>query len=131
MTLIKITQEYIHHQRYVNTSIASWKDQASCLSTSEVEDFFHTKDSVLRALSKKYCQGCPVQFYCLYTSLVNQEAYGLWGGLTPKQRKIYFKYILNIASQQGLDTKTWSTQLDLLIKKYSNTEELISVMNPY
>ena len=131
MTLIKVTPEYIHHQQYVNTSIASWKDQSSCLSTSVIEDFFDTKESSLRSLSKRYCQGCPVQFYCLYTSLVNQEAYGLWGGLTPKQRKTYFKYILNIAAQQGLDIKNWSKELDLVIKKYSNTEQLISVMNPY
>ena len=131
MTLIKITPEYLQHQQYVNASVVSWKDESSCLSTSTIEDFFDTKESSLRSLSKKYCQKCPVQFYCLYTSLVNQELYGLWGGLTPKQRKIYFKYILNIAAQEGLDIKNWSKQLDLLIKKYSNTEELISVMNPY
>jgi hypothetical protein len=131
MTLIKATQEYIHHQQYVNMSIGSWKDQASCLSTSDTEDFFDTKESALRALSKKYCETCSVQFYCLYTSLVNQELYGLWGGLTPKQRKTYFKHILNIAAQQDLDIRNWSPQLDLLIKKYSNTEQLISVMNPY
>jgi hypothetical protein len=131
VTLIKITPEYVEHQQYVNSSIASWKDQASCLSTSDTEDFFDTKESSLRALSKKYCQECPVQFYCLYTSLVNQEAYGLWGGLTPKQRKTYFKYILNIALQQGINTKNWSKELDTVLRKYSNPEKLISFMDPY
>ena len=131
MTLIKITPEYVQHQQYVNASIASWKDESACLSTSTTEDFFDTKESSLRALSKKYCQGCSVQFYCLYTSMVNQEAYGLWGGLTPKQRKTYFKHVLNIASQQGIDTKNWSKELDAIVRKYSNPEELITVMTPY
>jgi WhiB family redox-sensing transcriptional regulator len=129
MTLIKITPDYLQHQQYVNASIASWKDESACLSTSTTEDFFDTKESALRALSKKYCQDCPVQFYCLYTSLVNQEAYGLWGGLTPKQRKSYFKHILNVAVQQGLDPKNWSKELDALLRKYSDPEQLVRVTN--
>ena len=129
MSYIKISQEYLDHQDFVNSSIASWKDEAACLSTSNTEDFFDTKESELRLLSRKYCQNCSVQYYCLYTSLVNQEAYGLWGGLTPKQRKIYFKYILENASLKGIDVKNWSKDLDLIIRHYSNPEQLLSFMN--
>jgi WhiB family redox-sensing transcriptional regulator len=37
-------------------------------------------------LAKKYCQECPVKAECLQFALVNNEQYGIWGGLTLKER---------------------------------------------
>lgn len=37
--------------------------------------------------AKKICNACPVQSLCLEFALVNYEAHGLWGGLTPKDRQ--------------------------------------------
>jgi len=36
---------------------------------------------------KKLCQKCPVQNLCLEFALINDEIDGLWGGMTPKERK--------------------------------------------
>lgn len=122
MTLIRITPEYVEHQQYVLASINKWKDYSSCSARSKTEDFFDTSDAVLKTLAKKYCFNCPVRQNCLYTSLINQEVYGLWGGFTPRQRKTYFKYILSKASESGINTKNWSEQLDEYFKHYSNPE---------
>lgn len=33
------------------------------------------------------CQGCPVQVQCLTYALENDEEFGIFGGLTPGQRR--------------------------------------------
>lgn len=38
------------------------------------------------AIVKKVCDSCPVQVECLDYALKNNEEWGIWGGLTPKQR---------------------------------------------
>lgn len=35
--------------------------------------------------AKTICAGCPVQADCLVAGM--SEDYGIWGGLSPKQRK--------------------------------------------
>lgn len=36
--------------------------------------------------AKAFCQVCPVQRECLEFALVNDEQYGIWGGMTLKER---------------------------------------------
>ena len=38
-------------------------------------------------IAKKLCGQCPVKNLCLEFALVNEEDHGLWGGLTPAERK--------------------------------------------
>ena len=37
-------------------------------------------------VAKNLCDSCPIKFQCLQAALENQEGYGIWGGLTPKER---------------------------------------------
>jgi WhiB family redox-sensing transcriptional regulator len=37
-------------------------------------------------MAKKFCEECPVKNECLQFALVNNEQYGIWGGLTLKER---------------------------------------------
>lgn len=37
--------------------------------------------------AKKFCSRCPVKAECLNLALVNNEQFGIWGGLTTKERK--------------------------------------------
>lgn len=128
MKFIKITQDYLDYQQKLYNSISSWTEQASCRAkTFENEDFFDTSEQALKILAKKYCFNCPVQRHCLYTSLVTNEIYGLWGGLTPKQRKLYLKYIAITAKENGIDSTYWSEDLDAFFQKYSNPSRLKEV----
>lgn len=130
MKSIKVTQEYLDYQQKLLNSINSWKDEAVCKSSQlKNEDFFDTSETSLKLLAKKYCNNCPVQRHCLYTSLVAGEVYGLWGGLTPKQRKIYFKYILITAQESGIDTTFWSSELDEHFQKNSNPTKVKQVIS--
>ena len=42
-------------------------------------------DSYLQA--KQVCAECPIKTECLEYALRNFEEFGVWGGLTPKQRR--------------------------------------------
>jgi WhiB family transcriptional regulator, redox-sensing transcriptional regulator len=52
--------------------------------------------------AKEYCQSCPVLDRCREHALVVQEPYGVWGGLTPRERD-------RILHQPGQFQKTSST----------------------
>lgn len=39
------------------------------------------------AYAKKLCAGCPIRVQCLEYAVEAEEPYGVWGGLTAKERK--------------------------------------------
>jgi WhiB family transcriptional regulator, redox-sensing transcriptional regulator len=38
-------------------------------------------------MAKELCQSCPIRLVCLEYALAANEDYGIWGGLSAKQRK--------------------------------------------
>ena len=44
-------------------------------------------DYVLPRVAKKFCGECPVRQQCLEYALKVNEQYGVWGGLTSKERQ--------------------------------------------
>lgn len=49
------------------------------------EAFGDTSDYYEEA--KSVCDVCPVRAQCLDHALINKERYGMWGGLTPIERR--------------------------------------------
>ncbi|MGL5441656.1 MAG: WhiB family transcriptional regulator [[Mycobacterium] stephanolepidis] len=37
--------------------------------------------------AKRVCRGCPVKGECLEWALVNDERFGVWGGLSERERR--------------------------------------------
>lgn len=54
-------------------------------ATRNPEDWFPTEHREKAA--KKLCDGCPVRTACLDDALANRIDYGIWGGLTPRERR--------------------------------------------
>lgn len=127
MKILSSTKEYSNYQNKVVSAISNWSPQSSCLKKSVDEDFFDTRESALNYLSKKYCYKCPVRQHCLYTSMVTQETYGLWGGLTPKQRRYFISQVLHIAKQNGISVAFWSKELDDVYRQYSDPEKVFKI----
>lgn len=64
-----------------------WRDEAACLGL-EQELFFPVNNEGHQVLSAKAaCAGCPVQQPCLDWALRNGADFGIWGGLTPQERR--------------------------------------------
>lgn len=65
---------------------AEWMDQAECAKTGEPDAWFpESGDAYGHAI--RTCHTCPVRDLCLQAALDNNEQHGIWGGLTPNERR--------------------------------------------
>ena len=62
-----------------------WKDRALCAET-DPEAFFPEKGGSTRE-AKKVCVSCEVRAECLDFALGNDERFGIWGGLSERERR--------------------------------------------
>jgi WhiB family redox-sensing transcriptional regulator len=63
----------------------SWQADAVCAQT-DPEAFFPEKGGSTRD-AKKICAGCDVKAQCLEYALANDERFGIWGGLSERERR--------------------------------------------
>lgn len=62
-----------------------WQERALCAQT-DPEAFFPEKGGSTRE-AKRICQGCEVKPECLEYALHNDERFGIWGGLSERERR--------------------------------------------
>jgi WhiB family redox-sensing transcriptional regulator len=71
------------------TSVAmaeeDWRLDALCAET-DPEAFFPEKGGSTRE-AKRVCTGCSVRAECLESALTNDERFGIWGGLSERERR--------------------------------------------
>ena len=63
----------------------TWQDRALCAQT-DPESFFPEKGGSVRA-PKRVCRACEVRAECLEYALDTGQAYGIWGGLSERERR--------------------------------------------
>lgn len=63
----------------------AWQEQALCAQT-DPEAFFPEKGGSTRE-AKKVCLGCTVKTECLEYALAQDERFGIWGGLSERERR--------------------------------------------
>ncbi|MGH3436879.1 MAG: WhiB family transcriptional regulator [Sciscionella sp.] len=62
-----------------------WQEQALCAQT-DPEAFFPEKGGSTRD-AKRICSGCEVRSECLEYALAHDERFGIWGGLSERERR--------------------------------------------
>ena len=62
-----------------------WQELALCAQT-DPESFFPEKGGSTRE-AKRICTGCEVRDACLEYSLAHDERFGIWGGLSERERR--------------------------------------------
>jgi WhiB family redox-sensing transcriptional regulator len=62
-----------------------WQEKALCAQT-DPEAFFPEKGGSTRE-AKRICLGCDVKDACLEYALANDERFGIWGGLSERERR--------------------------------------------
>ncbi len=68
-----------------STGPMSWQERALCAQT-DPEAFFPEKGGSTRE-AKRVCTGCEVRAECLEYALDNDERFGIWGGLSERERR--------------------------------------------
>ena len=62
-----------------------WQENALCAQT-DPEAFFPEKGGSTRE-AKRICQGCDVRAECLEYALAHDVRFGIWGGLSERERR--------------------------------------------
>ncbi len=62
-----------------------WQERALCAQT-DPEAFFPEKGGSTRE-AKKVCRACDVRAECLEYALSQDERFGIWGGLSERERR--------------------------------------------
>lgn len=65
--------------------VVAWSVYATC-SQADPEAWFPDKGGSTRD-AKKICFECPVRRQCLEYALANDERFGVWGGLSERERR--------------------------------------------
>ena len=63
----------------------AWQGEAVCAQT-DPEAFFPEKGGSTRE-AKRVCQSCDVRQECLEYALAHDERFGIWGGLSERERR--------------------------------------------
>ena len=67
------------------TEQPDWQERALCAQT-DPEAFFPEKGGSTRE-AKRICAGCEVRAECLEYALAFDERFGIWGGLSERERR--------------------------------------------
>ncbi len=62
-----------------------WQRQANCMGVDP--DLFFPERGASTREAKEVCRGCVVQEDCLEYALANGEKFGIWGGLSERERR--------------------------------------------
>jgi len=65
--------------------VLGWQERALCAQT-DPEAFFPEKGGSTRE-AKRVCISCEVRAECLEYALENDERFGIWGGLSERERR--------------------------------------------
>lgn len=63
----------------------SWQAQANCMGVDP--DLFFPERGASTREAKEVCRGCVVREDCLEYALANGEKFGIWGGMSERERR--------------------------------------------
>ena len=79
--------------------VVDWTKHAVCRKTDPDELFVQ---GAAQNRAKAVCSGCPVRAECLAYGLDNRVEFGVWGGMTERERRALLRRRPTVASWQRL-----------------------------
>jgi WhiB family redox-sensing transcriptional regulator len=72
-------------QLEVDVTDRRWQERANCLGVDP--DLFFPERGASTKEAKAVCHGCEVQQECLEYALRHGEKFGIWGGMSERERR--------------------------------------------
>lgn len=69
----------------INGQREGWQAHANCMGVDP--DLFFPERGASTREAKGVCQGCVVREDCLEYALANSEKFGIWGGMSERERR--------------------------------------------
>ena len=82
-----------------STWVQDWAQYGAC-RRAEPDALFVR--GAAQQIAKQVCMGCPVIAECLADSLDNQTEFGIWGGMTERERRALLKRRPDVASWRAV-----------------------------
>jgi WhiB family redox-sensing transcriptional regulator len=85
---IDVTNTKMEHELYLlegEGEDAGWQERGLCAQT-DPEAFFPEKGGSTRE-AKRVCRSCEVKAECLDYALESDERFGIWGGMSERERR--------------------------------------------
>jgi WhiB family redox-sensing transcriptional regulator len=79
--------------------VKEWAQHTACSKAAPDALFVR---GAAQQVAKKVCLGCPVIAECLADSLDNHTEFGVWGGMTERQRRALLKRRPDVTSWRAL-----------------------------
>src|SRR5579859_310960 len=89
--------------------ITDWTTRAACKGTDPDELFVQ---GAAQNRAKLICRGCPVRTECLADALDNGIEFGVWGGMTERERRALLR--------RRPDVTSWRELLERARDRYEN-----------
>ncbi|MBV8933299.1 MAG: WhiB family transcriptional regulator [Kutzneria sp.] len=89
-----------------------WRIGASCRSEDPEQLFVRGAE---QRKAKIICLGCPVRTECLAEALDNRIEFGVWGGMTERERRALLR--------RRPDIDSWQELLDTARREHADLEE--------
>jgi WhiB family transcriptional regulator, redox-sensing transcriptional regulator len=86
---------------------SAWTARSACRDT-DPDELFVTGAAQNKA--KLVCRGCPVRAECLADALDNRVEFGVWGGMTERERRALLKRRPEVTSWRALFDDARSAQ---------------------
>jgi len=90
---------------------ATWGSRAACRQ-ADPDTLFVQGAAQNRA--KAVCLGCPVRTECLADALDNRVEFGVWGGMTERERRALLR--------RRPDVRSWTRLLDAARRQHDQQE---------
>jgi WhiB family transcriptional regulator, redox-sensing transcriptional regulator len=82
---VTVTTEEPMYASAEETDERSWQNYANCLGVDP--DLFFPERGASTREAKEVCRGCVVREDCLEYALRNGEKFGIWGGMSERERR--------------------------------------------
>lgn len=96
----------------MDTNQSSWRVNASCRDT-DPDGLFVRGAEQNRA--KAVCLGCPVRTECLAEALDGRINFGIWGGMTERERRALLR--------RRQDVTNWAELLEAAKRSFTGVDE--------
>ena len=96
--------------------ITDWPTMAACRNGDPDALFVQGAE---QNVAKRICRGCPVRYECLADALDNRIEFGVWGGMTERERRALLR--------RRPDVTSWRDLLENARNHYERTgDELVA-----
>ena len=79
--------------------VEDWAQQGAC-GKADPDALF--VQGAAQQIAKQICMGCPVIAECLADALDNRTEFGVWGGMTERERRALLKRRPNVPSWRAV-----------------------------